>query len=161
MYFWWSSRSICFCWNYKKIATEVTANESRGVMQKYSCAIFRQNRCYFWRRRCKYAFSPKMPWTAIIIHGDLQILVPASPEEEKEGCHHSKIWKSAWAPLNWKISPLYQWFYSVFSITLICCLYKQTKKTTTPFCCILVLVNAQTQTLIVKTWHGAWIFLVC
>lgn len=35
------------------------------------------------------AFSPKMPLTAITLDGDLQILVPASPE--KEGCQHSKV----------------------------------------------------------------------
>lgn len=133
-------------------------------MQKYSCAIFRQNRCYFQRRRCKYAFSPKMPWTAITIHGDLQIFSPSFTRgrEGRLPPQQDTYWKSEWAPLNWKRSPLYQWFYSFFFlITLICCLYKQTRKTTTPFWCILLLVNAHTQTLIVKTWHGAWIFLVC
>lgn len=83
-----------------------SANESRCDMHQYSCAIFRQNRCYFWGGggRAGNACSPIIPWTVITINGDLLILVIASPEEVKEACRDSKILSARLSAVKFQIN---------------------------------------------------------
>lgn len=43
--------------------------------------------------------------------------------------HQDTFWKTESVPLKYKWIPLYQQFYSSYSLTLICCLHRKTKQT--------------------------------